>query len=96
MTDLLVDQDDDLMIVNGDLAIGDSSATDVNLLMYSFKGEWKQHPVTGVEAITYVKKRNGLDRLKKEARQQLSQNNFKNISIQKNGEELNVNADPIK
>ena len=96
MNDFLLDDDGDLLIINGDLVVGEDTTTDVALLMKSFKGEWKQHPLTGIEAVTMVKKRNGVARLKKEAKQQLRENGFTNIEITKDGEEINVNADLIE
>lgn len=93
MDDFLLDKDGDLLIINGDIVIGDSDATDVELLMGSFKGEWKENPLTGVEAPTMLKKRNGLARLKKEANQQLRANGFTNVTVTRSGEDLNINAD---
>ncbi len=95
MKDFLLDEDGDLLIVNGDLVIGDSDATIVEHLMHSFKGEWKESPLTGVEAPLLIKKRGGITRLKKIAKQQLQENRFKNISITQNGKTIDIDADSV-
>lgn len=48
MTDILLDNAGDLMIVGGDLVIGESTVQHQQLLLVSHKGEWKQYPKVGV------------------------------------------------
>jgi len=47
MKDLLLDQNNDLMITNGDLTIGDSDKQHQKLILSSYKGEWKANPELG-------------------------------------------------
>lgn len=95
MKDIAIDETGDLLIVNGDIAIGDADATDIDLLMGSFKGEWKESPLTGIEAVTMLKKRNGIARLKKESKQQLRENGFSNVKIVVQGDDINIDAERI-
>ncbi len=53
--DLLLDENGDLLIQNGDFVIGDSSYQDVKMIIQSAPGEWKQYPTVGVMADNYVK-----------------------------------------
>ena len=57
MRDILFDKtDQDLSIVNGDWAIvDDSSSQEVGDLLLSYPGWWKQFPLVGVGAPSYLK-----------------------------------------
>lgn len=55
MEDILLDQDFDLLIQNGDLAIGPSSEQHQQLLLLSNKGDWRQFPMVGVGVREYLK-----------------------------------------
>jgi hypothetical protein len=48
MNDILLNSTNDLLIVDGDFAVGDSLNQQVGLLLLVNKGEVKQHPLTGV------------------------------------------------
>ncbi|SHJ76223.1 hypothetical protein SAMN02745146_0102 [Hymenobacter daecheongensis DSM 21074] len=45
--DILLDEEDDLLIVNGDLVIGDSEEQEVGLILRTNQGDWRQSPLTG-------------------------------------------------
>ena len=49
MKDLLLDENGDLAIVNGDLLIGDASTQSVQLILTSKPGEWKEFPLVGCD-----------------------------------------------
>lgn len=55
MEDILLDQDFDLLIQNGDLVIGPSSEQHQQLLLLSNKGDWRQFPMVGVGVREYLK-----------------------------------------
>lgn len=46
--DILLDSDFDLLIVNGDFAIGDGIDQEIALLINTWVGHWKQNPLLGV------------------------------------------------
>jgi hypothetical protein len=48
MRDVLLDNDQDLKISNGDLFIGESTNQNIELLFLSTPGDWKQHIETGI------------------------------------------------
>lgn len=54
MTDLLLDEDGDLKIVDGDFVIGESTAQHQNLLLIADKGEFKESPMRGVGVLRYL------------------------------------------
>lgn len=58
MEDILLDQDFDLLIQNGDLVIGPSSEQHQQLLLLSNKGDWRQFPMVGVGVREYLKDEN--------------------------------------
>jgi len=48
MRDMILDTNRDLNIVNGDFLIGESTNQNVELLLISTPGEWKEYIETGV------------------------------------------------
>ena len=90
--DFLLDESGDLKIVNGDFAVGDAELQHIDDLVYSFKGEWKEFPLLGAEAQRLIKQRNGLAKVKKEIRQQLEDDGYKNVNIKVEGEEIQIDA----
>ena len=48
MRDILLDENNDLRIVNGDFLIGESTNQNVELLFKTSPGEWKEHIETGI------------------------------------------------
>lgn len=55
MNDFLLDENDDLMFENGDMAVGNSDTQNKKLLLMSDKGDWKQNPTACVGAAIWLK-----------------------------------------
>ena len=53
-TDILLDTDGDLLIVDGDMVMGESSAQHIGLMLQSNKGDWVQNPTVGIGLIDLV------------------------------------------
>lgn len=53
MRDILL-EDNDLKIVGGDFAIGDSDLQNVLLILATAAGSWKQFPLTGVGEAKFI------------------------------------------
>jgi len=45
--DILLDDNDDMLIENGDLVIEDSGEQEVGLIMRTNQGDWRASPLTG-------------------------------------------------
>ena len=54
MKDILLDEDFDLLIKDGDLVIGDSDEQHKNLLLLCSKGDFKENPDVGVGIESYL------------------------------------------
>lgn len=54
MTDILLDDNFDLQIINGDLVVGESTLQHQKLLLYSDKCEFKNTPMRGVGIRRYL------------------------------------------
>ena len=54
-TDILFDNNGDLAIFAGDFTIGDSTAQEVEDIILSYPGWWKEFPSVGVGAPDYLK-----------------------------------------
>lgn len=48
MTDLLLNERNDLAFADGDFVAGESTQQHQQLLLISNKGDWREHPVIGV------------------------------------------------
>ena len=57
MMDILL-ENDDLKVVHGDLVVGGSKKQQQYLLLATDKGEWKQHPRTGVGLFGFLEDEN--------------------------------------
>jgi len=54
MNDYLLDSIGDLQIVNGDFSIGESTSREVQDIIMSYQGWWKQFPLVGCAAPSYL------------------------------------------
>ncbi|MDB0602645.1 hypothetical protein PL373_16205 [Tenacibaculum maritimum] len=94
MKDLLLDENGDLSIVNGDFIIGNSSEQSVEQLLISKAGEWKEHPQIGCDI---QKSMNGLINrfLERNIRVQLEADGFniEKLKVTESGLELKGDYD---
>lgn len=74
--DILLDENGDLKIENGDLVIGDSSQQEIEQLVTGFKGEFKEFPIMGVGISKFLKTRGALTAAVKEIKIQLKSDGF--------------------
>ncbi len=82
MNDLLLDENYDLLIKDGDFVIDDSSQQDIDLIIQSIKTEWKQHPEIGFGISDYLKKTTSdLNRFKRDLKVALETDNIKDAII---------------
>lgn len=81
--DILLDENKRLRIENGDFVIGKSEQQEIELLLTSFKGSWKESPEVGIGIKHLLKSRNAPATIKREANLQLAADGFKvkNITI---------------
>lgn len=54
MKDILLDNNDDLLIVNGDFAIGESTDQEVGIILRMNPGELKEDPLLGAGLIRLI------------------------------------------
>jgi phage baseplate assembly protein W len=54
MTDILLNENDDLRIENGDFVIGESIDQEVGLILRMNKGELKEDPIVGCNLIQLI------------------------------------------
>jgi len=69
--DVLLDDDYDLKILNGDFVIGESTMQDVVLILQTNKGEWKHDPILGCNLIELIKSKSSKVEVEKRVRLQL-------------------------
>jgi hypothetical protein len=72
MTDILLDNNNDLLIASGgDFAVGDSTVQEVESIIISYPGWWKQYPLVGCAAPNYLNSPGAGQKLSNSINQQL-------------------------
>lgn len=89
--DILLADDYDLLVADGDMATGECLKQSQMLLLVTNKGEWKQNPMTGVGVSNYLENVSA-GTLQREIRSQFSMDGMQVSSISINGSTLNVEA----
>ncbi|WP_234111687.1 hypothetical protein [Chryseobacterium sp. R2A-55] len=91
--DIILDENFDLQIANGDLVVGESTYQHQRILIFAEKGEFKQYPKVGVGSKHYLESERP-DNFAREIRQQFIADgmNVKQIKIGDNLE-LNIDSD---
>lgn len=94
-TDILTDENDDLLFVGGDLVIGQSDQQHVRHIVLSNQGDFKESPLAGFGLERYLKTPvNDISKFKRLLSLQLKQDGYNNPSIDvSNGlEKLTINV----
>lgn len=73
--DLLLNDDNDIVIENGDFLIGESLTQEVALILKSSQGEWKNDPLTGANLIQLINSNVGEISLRKRVKLHLQRDN---------------------
>lgn len=89
MRDIILTQDYDVLIENGDFLIADSQNQSIELLLSSAQGEWKESPLTG--ANLHKAKHGKIDRdLYRHIGVQLKADGFKPTKLQINTNGIDI------
>ncbi|QWA37258.1 hypothetical protein [Chryseobacterium sp. ZHDP1] len=93
MNDILLNEDNDISIVNGDFHIGESGQQEIESLLIAFKGEFKNTPLLGAELPRMLKARNTRQGITREVNEQLKYDGFTRIDFQiEDAENFTINA----
>lgn len=92
MIDYLMDDNDDLLIKNGDFARGESNRQQMRKLLMAEKGEYKQAPLATVGSIEYLND-GSPEAYLREVRLRFSDDGIKVQQMGFVGQELNINGD---
>lgn len=91
-TDLMLDENMDLLIENGDFVIGESTLQHQMTLLLADKNDFKQHPDVGVGIESYLDDESPAD-MHREVRLQFSRDGMKVKSIITLEGKLNIDAE---
>ena len=80
--DLMLDDNGDLLIENGDLVLGDADNQNVQLIFQAYKGEIRSSPELGFGAGKYVKSTDPKARFKRDLKVELAKDNYKDVDIE--------------
>lgn len=90
MKDFLL-ENNDLKIENGDLVTGNSDLQHQDLLLGTFKGEWKEKPTMGVGAAGYLKDED-FQGLMAEIKQEFERDGMQVKGIEITDDKINIDA----
>lgn len=91
MNDILLDTGGDLRIENGDLVTGTSDIQNQEVLLKTFKGEWKEKPTIAVGAAGFLKEED-VQGLAAEIKQEFERDGMKVKGIEITTDKINVDA----
>lgn len=91
MLDILLNTDGDLQTAAGDFVTGNSDVQHQNLLLQTFKGEWKENPTIAVGAAGFLKDEN-VHALAAEIKQEFERDGMNVNAIEVTTEKINVDA----
>lgn len=85
--DFNIDQNNDLIFLNGDIDIDYSDNQHIQDIVYSFQGYWKQNPTCGVGIQQYLNSAGMQQKIKNDIKLQLENDNYTvdSISIETDG-----------
>lgn len=93
MIDLLLDENGDIQFdANGELVYGEAEQQDVELILATRPGDWKEHPTTGVDIQRFVKSREAQATIAREITIQISDDGFKVSKVKVNYPNIEVDA----
>lgn len=95
--DILLDDDYDLLVKDGDFVIGESTAQEIDLILRSEPGHWRDNLLLGFGLIKRIKSAQDKLQLKKDADTHLRLDGFSdiNIVVDKQGLISEITADRI-
>jgi hypothetical protein len=79
--DFINDEDDDLLIKDGDFVVDASEEQEIAEILKSNPGAWKQNPLTGFGLVKKIRAEVSEEEIKKGIDTQLSLDGFRNINI---------------
>lgn len=75
MKDILLTEDNDLKIINGDFDVGESEMQEVGLILQSTQGEWKESPLLGPNLFRFIKAKTNKAEIEREITLHLGMDN---------------------
>jgi hypothetical protein len=90
--DILLDENFDLLIQDGDFVIGDCLNQQINCLLQAVPGSYKQHPTIGVDIDSFILDSNS-DELNRAIREQFKKDRLSVKSINITNEKINIIAE---
>lgn len=91
MNDIILDDNYDIRMVNGDLDIGLSDSQQAQLLLHSSPGEWKGNPTHGVGITQYIE-HHDKGQLARRIQTELTADGMRVNNININNANINIDA----
>lgn len=80
-TDILLDDDGDLLVVNGDFSFGPSDQQHCAIIFEAHKGEIRENPLLGFGANAYLKTNRTNPKIKRDLRVELNRDGYTDIDL---------------
>lgn len=92
MKDLLLTDDMDLQLTNGDLSVGDPNDQNVQLLAATSPGQWKESPTAGMGLVDLLNSERQEGTVRHFINRQLRADGAKSKKISFDGDNINIEA----
>lgn len=93
MKDLLLTEDYDLEIANGDFVIGEADAQNVELLCLTSPGQWKENPTAGIGLVDLLNSEITEGKVKHRVNVQIRADGAKLKSFKIDQDDIEIEAD---
>ncbi len=90
--DILLGDDGDLLLADGDLVLDECDAQNISSLMMISPGELKYSPLTGIGIAKITNARINKQMVVRDIRMQFDADGWKNTEVQFDGENINVSG----
>ena len=86
--------DGDVVFFGGDFRVSESTNQEVDYILQSVKGVWRQNPLVGVDLIAELNGEATSEQLKKKIQVQIEYDNKRVIDLNVNNNIIDINAEP--
>lgn len=90
--DILLDDNWDLQVENGDFVTGEDLSQRTGLLLATTEGEWRQSPTVGVGTAMYLHSNSEME-FRRKIKKQFKDDGLQLTEFKKVGTELNINTE---
>ena len=95
MKDIMLDENNDLIISNGDFVLSESLLQETKLIMQTAPGHWRYNPILGLDMERFINDEASYDEIKAELKKQLKLDGKRLKEFQVVGDQIKINVERV-